>query len=291
MKEYGNTGVFYSSEYFTKDMIDWLLQSPSQKDLVAKEEGLPTQIEAAEVSVESAFEAAWAEMSKDQEFVRAVQQRNYTADQGLADFRSAIVAPISSALDKQLSSALTVDYVTKIQDGNFVHYLDGEKILAIPQSAEAAALVSDYAEATMYGIFVVIDVLSVLAAAAGITVCVNKSEVTKGLQGVLKKFLQQLKNPKYVIILKQLQEKGDKIALIQKVVLWLRGSTDLKAVIKKFFESMSLLDRAVAVVQLLASILLLLGTAGASFAVKVLQLAAAIAFLLTDVAKFVLALQ
>ena len=291
MKEHGDTGVFYSNEYFTEEMVDWLLQSPRQKVLVSKEEGLPTQIETTEGNAESVFASAWAEMSQDPEFVKAVKQRNYTADQALADFNAAIAASIPNEVDKRLSSALAVDHITEIEDDEFVHYVNGERILAIPKSVDSAALVSANAEAVLYAIFIVIDVLSVVAAAASINVYVNKTRVAKSLQGPLVGFLKRFLNPTAVAELKRLQAAGDKIALILKVLAWLRGSVNLNTVVTTFLESMSYFEIVVAVLQLLASIGLLLATAGASFAAKVLQLAASIVLLVADVVAFVLAIE
>lgn len=291
MKKYSTNGVLYSDEYFTEEIVDWLLQSPMQKVLVSKEEELPTHIELTEANVETAFASAWAEMSKDQEFVKTAQQHNYTADKGLSDFQAAVAAPVTSEIENWVSEALAVKYEVKFQDETFVHYLNGEQILAIPKSVDSAAVISSNAEAVMNAIFIVIDVMSVVAAAASINVSVKKDRIAKSLKGPLKGFFKKLLNPGSVKELKRLQEAGEKIVLIQKVLAWLRGSVNLKTVLMTFFESMSRWEKAIAVLQFLASVALLLATAGASFAAKVLQLGAAIAILIADTAAFILAVE
>ncbi|MBN8771695.1 MAG: hypothetical protein J0I46_09055, partial [Thiobacillus sp.] len=57
-----------------------------------------------------------------------------------------------------------------------------------------------------------------------------------------------------------------------------------------FLQSLSWIDYAVAIIQLVASVLLLIGTGGATMAAKIMQLGAAIAMFLADLVGFIRAL-
>jgi hypothetical protein len=287
MRAFSGQGVLFSDQHFSEETIAWLLQSPREM----RAQALPPAPKVTQNTPDSAYAAAWAEMSKDPELMKAVQQAGYSQDKGLADFSKAIAAPLSNSADMQLSASLKVDYVTTVEGGKFVHRLNGEPILSIPSNLDSAAAASANAEAIMYAIFMVIDVVCIVIAAVGVSVTVQKNALAKTLQTPLQRFLRVFTTTAAAAELKQLEETGKKIEMIMKILTWLRGSTNLKDVFKLFLKSLSWAQIAIAVVQLIAAVLLMISTAGASLAAKILQLAAAIALFITDVVSFVLALQ
>jgi hypothetical protein len=133
--------------------------------------------------------------------------------------------------------------------------------------------------------------LSIIAAAASIKVFVQKEKLAKSLQRPLRGFLQRLFNPAAGKELKRLEQAGKHIELIRKVLGFLRGSTNLNSVVGTFLSSLSWIDKAVAVLQLIASILLLIGTGGASLAARILTLAGAIAMFIADLVGLVREMQ
>lgn len=287
LKAFKVQGVRFSDQYFTEETVEWLLKSPKEPVL----EALPPEAPPVERSPEQAFAEAWDDISKDPELAQALGKANYSQQKGQSEFVSAIAAPLAVEADTKLVGALKVDYATKLEDGTYVHRLNGLPILMIPSSVESAPRVSANADAVLYGLFLVVDVLSIVAAAASVKVFVQKEKVAKSLQGPLKGFLKRLFNPAAVAELKKLEEAGKKLELIRKVLGFLRGSTNLKAVLGTFLSSLSWIDKAVAVLQLIASILLLIGTGGASFAAKVISLAGAIVMFIADLVAFSRALQ
>jgi hypothetical protein len=152
-------------------------------------------------------------------------------------------------------------------------------------------MVSANADAVVYGLFLAVDVLSIIAAAASIKVFVQKEKLAKSLQRPLRGFLQRLFNPAAVKELKRLEQAGKHIELIRKVLGFLRGSTNLNSVVGTFLSSLSWIDKAVAVLQLIASILQLIGTGGASLAARILTLAGAIAMFIADLVGLVREMQ
>lgn len=88
---------------------------------------------------------------------------------------------------------------------------------------------------------------------------------------------------------------SDKVAYFRafslKILGFLHGSTNLTQVITIFLESLSWIDKALAVLQLIAAVLLLVATAGASLAAKILQLAVAIGLFIADIVSFIRALE
>ena len=123
-----------------------------------------------------------------------------------------------------------------------------------------------------------------------VSVAVQKTRLAKSLQGPLGGFLKKLMNPAAVRELKRLEALGENLEMVKKVLFWLRGTTNLKTVVGAFLESLSWVDYAIAIVQLVASVLLLIGTGGASMAAKIMQLGAAVALFLADLVGFVRAL-
>lgn len=197
---------------------------------------------------------------------------------------------MGATLDTKLADTLKVNYETRVENGNYVYLLDGERILTISGSMDSAPMVAANADAILYGCFLVIDVLGIVAAAASVSVAVQKSKMAKSLQGPLGGFFKKVMNPTAVRELKRLEQLGEKLELIEKVLFWRRGTTNLKAVVGTFLQSLSWIDYAVAIIQLVASVLLLIGTGGATMAAKIMQLGAAIAMFLADLVGFTRAL-
>jgi hypothetical protein len=285
MQALAGTAIEFSPDHLTDDFVKWIFEPPS---MAAAEPQAP-EAPAGPLDVESAYAAAWNEMSQDPEFVKESQQRGYTFEQGLAEFRRMQESPLAAGLDGAVSQDLKVDYAVSREPDAFVHQLNGAPILRIPLSVEGAALASDRAEAILYGVFIVVDVLSVVAAAAGVYVAQAKEALAKSMQGLLQRFLRLITTTEKAQRLQRLKEAGDKIGIITRVLGWLRGSVNLKDVVGAFLSKQSWWKRALMVIQFLASVALLIASAGASLAAKLVQLAASILVLLADVAFFVVA--
>ena len=281
-----NTGIQYAADFFAEDTIALMLQPPQALTL----EEMVMGVAAPPDTPEAAVAAAWAEFADDADFQKAVSEKNLTEAQATATLVSGIAAPMGATLDAKLADTLQVNYETRVENGNYVYLLDGERILTISGSMDSAPMVAANADAILYGCFLVIDVLGIVAAAASVSVAVQKSKMAKSLQGPLGGFFKKVMNPTAVRELKRLEQLGEKLELIKKVLFWLRGTTNLKTVVGTFLQSLSWIDYAVAIIQLVASVLLLIGTGGATMAAKIMQLGAAIAMFLADLVGFIRAL-
>lgn len=281
-----NTGIQYAADFFSEDTIALMLQPPQALTL----EEMVMGVAAPPDTPEAAVAAAWAELADDADFQKAISEKNLTEAQATATLVSGIAAPMGATLDKTLADTLKVNYETRVENGNYVYLLDGERILTISGSMDSAPMVAANADAILYGCFLVIDVLGIVAAAASVSVAVQKSKLAKSLQGPLGGFFKKVMNPTAVRELKRLEQLGEKLELIKKVLFWLRGTTNLKTVVGTFLQSLSWIDYAVAIIQLVASVLLLIGTGGATMAAKIMQLGAAIAMFLADLVGFIRAL-
>lgn len=279
-----SVGIQYSTDFFTEDTIALMLEPPAKAP--------PAELVAAPAptSLEAAVSAAWALLGDDANVQKAIKEKKLTEGQAKAQLTTGIAAPLAATADATLDAALKVEYQTRVENGDFVHLLNGERILTIPGSVKSAPMVSANADAIMYGCFLVIDVLSIIAAAASVSVAVQKTKLAKVLQGPLGGFFKRLMNPATVRELKALEKLGKKLDLIQRVLVLLHGSTNIKTVVGAFLHSLSWLDYSIAIVQLVASVLLLIGTAGASLAAKILQLAGAVAMFIADLVGFIKAL-
>lgn len=281
-----NTGIQYAADFFAEDTIALMLQPPQALTL----EEMVMGVAAPPDTPEAAVAAAWAELADDADFQKAISEKNLTEAQATAALVSGIAAPMGATLDTTLADTLKVNYETRVENGNYVYLLDGERILTISGSMDSAPMVAANADAILYGCFLVIDVLGIVAAAASVSVAVQKSKMAKSLQGPLGGFFKKVMNPTAVRELKRLEQLGEKLELIKKVLFWLRGTTNLKTVVGTFLQSLSWIDYAVAIIQLVASVLLLIGTGGATMAAKIMQLGAAIAMFLADLVGFIRAL-
>lgn len=281
-----NTGIQYAADFFAEDTIALMLQPPQALNL----EEMVMGVAAPPDTPEAAVATAWAEFADDADFQKAVSEKHFTEAQATATLVSGIAAPMGATLDANLADTLQVNYETRVENGNYVYLLDGERILTISGGMESAPMVAANADAILYGCFLVIDVLGIVAAAASVSVAVQKSKMAKSLQGPLGGFFKKVMNPTAVRELKRLEQLGEKLELIKKVLFWLRGTTNLKTVVGTFLQSLSWIDYAVAIIQLVASVLLLIGTGGATMAAKIMQLGAAIAMFLADLVGFIRAL-
>ena len=281
-----NTGIQYASDFFAEDTIALMLQPPQALTLEEMVMGMAAPPD----TPEAAVAAAWAEFADDADFQKAVSEKNLTEAQATATLVNGIAAPMGATLDTTLADTLKVNYEARVENGDYVYLLDGERILTISGSMDSAPLVAANADAILYGCFLVIDVLGIVAAAASVSVAVQKSKLARSLQGPLGGFFKKVMNPTAVRELKRLEQLGEKLELIKKVLFWLRGTTNLKTVVGTFLQSLSWIDYAVAIIQLVASVLLLIGTGGAAMAAKIMQLGAAIAMFLADLVGFIRAL-
>lgn len=281
-----NTGIQYAADFFAEDTIALMLQPPQALTL----EEMVMGVAAPPDTPEAAVAAAWAELADDADFQKAVSEKNLTEAQATATLVSGIATPMGATLDTTLADTLKVNYEARVENGDYVYLLDGERILTISGSMDSAPMVAANADAILYGCFLVIDVLGIVAAAASVSVAVQKSKLARSLQGPLGGFFKKVMNPTAVRELKRLEQLGEKLELIKKVLFWLRGTTNLKTVVGTFLQSLSWIDYAVAIIQLVASVLLLIGTGGATMAAKIMQLGAAIAMFLADLVGFIRAL-
>lgn len=281
-----NTGIQYAADFFAEDTIALMLQPPQALTL----EEMVMGVAAPPDTPEAAVAAAWAELADDADFQKAVSEKNLTEAQATAALVSGIATPMGATLDTTLADTLKVNYEARVENGDYVYLLDGERILTISGSMDSAPMVAANADAILYGCFLVIDVLGIVAAAASVSVAVQKSKLARSLQGPLGGFFKKVMNPTAVRELKRLEQLGEKLELIKKVLFWLRGTTNLKTVVGTFLQSLSWIDYAVAIIQLVASVLLLIGTGGAAMAAKIMQLGAAIAMFLADLVGFIRAL-
>ncbi len=291
MKLQADNGVKYSSDFFDQEIIDLLFQAPTEIDELITTADISVEPVAAELDEETAFAMAWDEISKDPELAETLKQIGYSKEKGLSDFHAGLSKTIPAAMQKQLSHNLKVDYKVVTENDAFVHYVDGEVALEIPQMLDAAPAASNNGEAVLNAIFIVIDCLSIAAAIASINVHVNKSKIAKSLKNPLKRFIATLLNTKNVRELDRLRKAGESWLLLQRILSTLRGTVSLRSVVSTFFTSMSKFEKAVAVVQFLASLTLMIATAGASYAAKIVQLGAAVTMLLADVAAFVISVR
>jgi hypothetical protein len=281
-----STGIQYAPDFFTEETLALMLQPPQALTLEEMVKGMAAPPDTPEAAVAT----AWAELADDADFQKAVREKNLTEAEATATLVSGIAAPMGAAIDTTLADSLRVNYEARIENGDYVYLLDGERILSISGSMDSAPMVAANADAILYGCFLVIDVLGIVAAAASVSVAYQKSKLARSLQGPLGGFFKKVMNPAAVRELKRLEQLGEKLELIKKVLFWLRGTTNLKTVVGTFLQSLSWIDYAVAIIQLVASVLLLIGTGGATLAAKIMQLGAAIAMFLADLVGFIRAL-
>ncbi len=283
-----NVGVQFSPEHFSEETIDWLLRSPKAKVL----EAMPPEPAPVEPTPEAAFAAAWAECLEDADFQRAIKEKSYTEEQGRSEFAKAIAAPISPAVDTRLGTLLKVDYETRVENGTYIHLLNGERILTIPATVHAAATVSANADAIIYGGFLVVDVLMIVAASAGVYIKLpGKEAVARSVQPLLLRFFEWLCSPATMETLKPLLTNEKVIQLIFAVLRNVRGSVSLRDVLRAFLGSLSWIDRAIILVQLVAQVILVVATFGEILAIRILQLTGASLIFVGDAVLFVEALE
>lgn len=291
MKLHSHQGVKYSSDFFDEDIIGLLLKPSAEVAKMPASVDLAARLAGVEVSEATAFTAAWDEVASDPELSEALKHASYTKEKGLSEFQSNLSKALPASMQKQLNQNLRVDYKVVSENDSLVHYVDGEVALEIPLSVDSAQKTSSNGEAALNAIFIVIDCLSIAAAIASINVHVNKSKIAKSLKNPLKRFIATLFNAKNVRELERLKKAGDNWLLIQRILSSLRGTANLRVLVTTFFSAMSRFEKAVAVVQFLASLALMIATAGGSYGAKLAQLGAAVTLLLADVAAFVISVR
>ena len=287
MKLHATNTVEYSEEFFTEEMVDWLLSPPVDTETQPPRFG----VAAGETDAAEAVDSAWEEVMQDPELAASLSDSGVSKRQVLAQLRTNLDASLTPGIDNKLAGELAVDYQVKEEDGKIVHYVDGEIAIRFPMLMAGARDSSANAEAVLNAIFIIIDCLTIAAAIASINVHVEKRRIAKSLKNPLKRFISTLLNTQNVQMLKQLQQKEKTYTLLIRVLSMARGSCNMRQVVSTFLSSMSKLEKAIAIVQFLASIGLMIGTGGTSYAAKLAQLGAAVAMLLADTAAFVIAVR
>jgi len=283
MRAFGKHGVKFSDKHFSQETLEWILHPPQVVTIPARPPVVPR-------TPQSAFDIGWAQMLKDPEVKKAVVQMGYTKEKGFADFSKAVATPLSDTRVKQVTDALKVDYVTKVEDGNFIHLLNGKPILSIPTDIESAAAISLNVEAIIYGIFIAIDVISVVCTICNIYVSPNKGDLVRPLTTPLKQFMLELAHPFYVAELKRLKKAGEHAKLCILVLRKLNDTADTKLVLKTILGSMSPADWIVIGALFLGTLALLIASGGTWAGANWVVLAGMLLILVADVISFIQAL-
>lgn len=291
METYQDQGILYSKDHFSEELIAELFTPPEElkpseaAEIPGGKEPLP------EANEEAAFEHAWAEMSQDPQFVAAMAKQGYTKQKGLEDFKRAMKTVVTKASEEKVAATLTTSYERTIEGGAYVHKLAGERILVIPQDHPQALTASKTADKVLCTIFVVLDVLAIVAAAAGIYYAGQKAKLAPNMEKPLFGFIKFIKRPNAPVVreMAELTKKGKVVDAVLKVLGSLRGTTNLTTVVRGYFSSMSYFEMGVATVQLVAAVTLLIASFGSSLAVQIVALSALTVILATDVASLAVA--
>lgn len=280
-------GILFSDKYFTGEIIDQfraLIADKSQVTDAVKVNGLPSI-----TTNEEAFRYAWAEMSNDPDFLNEVNKNGYEINHGLNKFISAIDAPIKNEVKTKLESTLMpLNYEIKLENDAFVHYCDGDKILHIPKVLLSANLLSSNIYIAVCWATVIFDVIAIICAVLGISIS-NKSKAVPKLIELLELPGTSASQRQIALEVGKLAREGKIIKLIQKVLAYIRGSYNLKDVIKTVIASASWWEILLCVLQVVAGVVLIIATDGCSIAAKVLQCGVPITFFCTDIYTLVAA--
>lgn len=297
MRTFGKEGIQFSDQYFSEENIAWLMQPPEEmraEAMRAKPHKKPPVVKR---TLESAYDVGWKEMLKDPKLRKAVEQAGVTQENGFANYVKAIAAPMPANADEKLAESLKVDYVTKVEDGKYVHRLNGEVILSIPIDATSAKEISRNADATICFIFVVIDLFLIVLAVAGVVAAtVDKAGLVEPLmtplQGILVNIdgnvLLNLLN-KTCITKDTLEILAGATELIYFIILELDDIT-IGTVVEKILSSWSGWEIGLAIASVIACILAIIGTAGASVLAKLLGLLGSVMSFILDLIELVQAL-
>jgi len=163
-----------------------------------------------------------------------------------------------------------------------VHTVNSETVLAIPRDLDRAPLASGRAEVWPKAVFVAIDVLFLAAAAEGVYPPIAKAKLAPKLRGVTGGFVR-LFNLKAAREMKRLVDQEKYPEVILRVLRGLRGTTNVTKIVGIMVDSMSVWEKCLAALQLVASVALIVATGGASLAARIVQFGAALAILATDV--------
>jgi hypothetical protein len=286
LENYRNEGILFSSDLFSDEAIARLAQPREDSTADGRLRGQAATPAVSAGNPEEAFAAAWAEMSADPEFRRAMEELAYTRDQGLADFQRALGTTVSAELDTRTSEAIAVHYHVAREGDALVHRAEGQPVLVIPHAHPSAHLISANAQVTLLYTFVVIDAIALIAAAAGIVIPIRKTALAPIMESELGALFKEVRSP-MAVEWQRLIKGGKTVDGISKLMAFLRGKTSLKDVVDKFCNSLDWKQKAIAAVQLLACIIALVASFGASLAWQIAALTASIAILVTDVVALV----
>lgn len=292
MQRYGKSGVLFSDVYFSEESLALLLQPRDELQAERKSSSIePISKPPVEHTLESAFDVGWEEVIKDKELQEAIQQAGLTKENGFANYMMSLSAPMSAGEQEKLTDSLTSEYVVKEEDGKYVHYLKGERILAIPSDVESANEISLNAEAILYGIFVLIDILFLIAAICNVYVATAKEGFVKPLMGPkMRIFLLYISAPYYVNIFKKYYSLGKKVPMALEVIRGLFDSGQANFALSTFLDELKPLQVALAIAGMIGAMLLAVGTSGGAIIYKISLCVGALIILVVDILYFVTAL-
>jgi len=296
LKTFGEEGVRYSDKFFTEENIAGFEKPPEELKKKEAKKPLP-----ARRSVESVYESGWQTMMKNAQLKEAIENKGITQEEGFADFVKRRTEPLPADADEILSGLIKTDYARTLEDGKFVHRLDGEVILSIPVDAKSAKAISDNADALLCFAIVMLDlVLFVFAAAGFVGAMVDKGLIAKALMTPLQAFLYTLDQIKLVKLVDKVCACGSMVDFSVKaseLICFLFQDLDedtlseiFTSVLEKIVSSWEWWEIALAVVQLIAFIFLIISTFGSSVIASVLGLIESVISLVLDVIKFIAAL-
>lgn len=282
LQQLGDQGVFYSPDFLPQEFVAELFHPE-----VAAQPPPPPLAPLPNANVEAAFESAWTELSEDPEFVAAAAQSGHTKEQLLADFKKGVKTPVNYEALEKVAAELSTTYEQTVEDRAFVHRIDGERILVIPQEHPSSLEASKAAGVVLYSALVVIDGVILIAATADAYITVKKARLAPKMKGVLGLFRRALRSP-VVKELEQLEKAKKDLQLLVKIMKLVQSvGVQLKSVIKKILTEMGLGQWLLLGAGVLAAVLLFIASLGESIALQVIALAALFTILCIDVVGLV----
>lgn len=283
LQRHGDQGVFYSPNFLSEEFVAELFQASE----VQPELTLPPPSALPEATEEAAFAHAWTELSDDPEFVAGVRQRGYTKEQRLAHFKRAMATPVTTQAVEKVVATLSMRYEQTLEDGAFVHRIDGERILVIPQEHPSGLQASKAAGVVLYSALVVIDGVILIAATADAYITVKKGRLAPKMKGILGLFRRAFRSP-VVKELEQLEKAKKNLQLLVKIMkLVYSVGVSLKSVVGIILKDMGLGQWFLLGAGVLAAVLLFIASLGESIAFQVIALAALFTILCIDVVGLV----
>lgn len=284
MRTYGKQGVSFSEEYFTEETLSWLLQPPAEKAAPVSE------ITPVEHTPESAYAAAWTAVMQEPELKQVAEEAGYTQEKGLAEFLEMLEAPLPEKIDEQMAAVLKVDYVSRVEDGKYVHRINGESILAIPTDIKDAATISLNIDAVFYGLFSLIDIFLIMCALCHVIVSPDKRTAANKLKGPLRRFLIKYSNPAYIAKLREWKTKGWYGHMMVSTLATLNDTADSKSTLETILDYLTPIQIIGIVLKVAAYILLAIASGGTALGYRLATLAAMVAFFIGDFLAFIKAL-